>query len=395
MRSTDPFPISGQGLDPTHSIDWDRIASKVVHDFLKIGRNERVILCANPYYGGAMLDAVRYELQRARAIELASVLNWTPRLTTVRALDGCKVDSDDARAEDEAMRELFNCADVYIWLQSDWRQPRSTYAIGQSEWILSQWSGRGLHFHWFHDPRDSDPNSATNKRLDLVYQSAILDLDYFRLRRAMHELAAAISDTHIRITNPAGTDLIFRTRDRVHINDGDASRAKSVRAVSARDREEEIPCGALRVLPVNDTVEGVLVFNGGFGWPASGYGFNVDRWLKAGLRIVFEHGRIRKLETGGDQLALDRAWAAESGDKDRLGEFVLGCNPLLTPVQGTSFRPYYGFGDGVVRLTIGENIESGGENRGSVHRWLFFLDATVEARGRTLVRVGKIVHEDV
>jgi hypothetical protein len=391
LRSIDPFPLYGQGLEPTHLIDWDAIARKVVHDFLKVERNERVILCANPYYGGAMLDAVRYELQRARAIELATILNWTPRLTTVRAVDGCKVDADDARAEDEAMRELFSCADIYIWLQSDWRQVRSTHAIGQSEWILAQWSGRGLHFHWFHDPQNPDPDLPVNKRLDLVYQSAILNLDHARLSRDMHRLARAIVDTRVRISNPAGTDLRFRTHDRVHVNDGDASRAKAAQATSARDREEEIPCGALRVLPVVDTVEGVLAFQDGFGWPASGYGLDLDPWLKAGLRIIFEHGRIRKLETDGDQLTLDRAWAAESGDKDRLGEFVLGCNPLLTPVEGTNFRPYYGFGDGVLRLTIGENIESGGKNRASVHRWLFFLDATIEARGKTLVRTGKIV----
>ena len=126
----------------------------------------------------------------------------------------------------------------------------------------------------------------------------------------------------------------------------------------------EIPCGALRILPILDTVEGEMVFSGGFGWPIAGYGLDLDRFIGDGLRIVFEKGRVRRLETGGDQKALNRAWAAESGDKDRLGEFVLGCNPLLKPVEGTGFRPYYGFGDGVIRLTLGENIEFGwGEPR--------------------------------
>jgi leucyl aminopeptidase (aminopeptidase T) len=391
MRRTDPFPIAGSGIQPSHAIDWEAIARTVVRQCLQVERNERVILCADPYYGGAMLDAVRCELQQARAIELATVLNWTPRLTTFRAPDGCKPDPDDARAEDAAMSEMFACADIYIWLQSDWRSPRPTYSIGQSEWILAQWRGRGLHFHWFHDPLDPDPDAAVNKRLDLVYQSAILDLDYQLLRRDMRALASAVIDKSIRVTNPAGTDLTFRTAARAHVNDGDASPAKVLAARSARDREEEIPCGALRVLPVLDTVEGVIAFREGFGWPASGYGLDLDPWLASGLRIIFEKGRVRRLETDGDQSALDRAFAAETGDKDRLGELVLGCNPLLTPVAGTAFRPYYGFGDGVIRLTLGENIESGGRNRASLHRWLFLLDGTIEAGGRSVVRSGKIV----
>jgi hypothetical protein len=394
LRLTDPFPIPGRGLEPSQTLDWDAIARKVVHGSLKVARNERVILCADPYYGGAMLDAVRDEIQRAGGIELATILNWTPRLTTIRAADGCKLDPEDARVEDAAMRDLFGCADIYIWLQSDWRSSRSTYAIGQSEWILAQWPGRGLHFHWFHDPQNADPDAPVNKRLDLVYQSAILDLDYVRLSRRMQALAAAMADTQVRISNPAGTDLAFRTAAHVHVNDGDASRDKAARARSARDREEEMPCGALRVLPMIDTVEGVIAFRSGFGWPSMGYGFDIDPWLEAGLRLVFDKGRIRHLETAGEQAKLDRAWAAESGDKDRLGELVLGCNPLLTPVKGTAFRPYYGFGDGVIRLTIGENIESGGQNRASLHRWLFLLDGTIAAGGRPLVQEGKLLPLD-
>ena len=101
-------------------------------------------------------------------------------------------------------------------------------------------------------------------------------------------------------------------------------------------------------------------------------------------------GRIRRRETDGDQAALERLWAEQTGDKDRLGEIVLGCNPLLRPVAGSSFPPYYGFGEGYLRLTIGENLESGGSNRSSLHRWLFLLDATITVGGSTLVERGKL-----
>jgi leucyl aminopeptidase (aminopeptidase T) len=194
----------------------------------------------------------------------------------------------------------------------------------------------------------------------------------------------------VTITNPAGTDISFRMSSRFYLNDGDASRAKAASAASARDREEEIPCGALRTIPDIDTVEGVIAFKKSFGFPSAGYGLNVNKWFDQGLRFFFEKGRVVRVETDGDQAQLEAEWSAQTGDKDKLGEFVLGCNPLLKPVPGSGFQPYYGFGDGVMRLTIGENIESGGKNRSSLHRWLMLIDGTVKAGNETIVKDGKI-----
>jgi hypothetical protein len=134
----------------------------------------------------------------------------------------------------------------------------------------------------------------------------------------------------------------------------------------------------------------VIGLRSGFGYPTSGYGLDIDQWLNEGLRFHFESGRIKRVETDGSQSELDRAWAAETGDKDRLGELVLGCNPLLHPVDGLAFPPYHGFGDAVLRLTIGENIESGGQNRSSLHRWLMFSDADISAGSDLIVSKGRL-----
>ncbi len=390
MRETDPFPIPHQGLTATHQLNWVAMAQKLVGDVLRLERHERVLISADPYCGGAMLEAVRAEIQRAGAIELATILHWTPALTALRKPDGTKPDPADARAEDEAMRGLFANADVFLWLQNDWRSARSTITIGQSERILESWPGRSVHFHWFHDPGNPDPDHESNKALDLVYQDAVLNLDYAGLGRRMRDLRSRLAERELSITTPAGTDLRFRTGPRFHVNDGDASRSKAAAAASPRDREEEIPCGALRTIPLRDTVEGVIALRAGFGFPTMGNGLDIDRWLDQGLRFHFDGGRIRSLETDGDQAALDRAWQAETGDKDRLGELVLGCNPLLRRVDGLAFPPYHGFGDAALRLTIGENIESGGQNRSSLHRWLMFFDADIRAGGDLIVSKGRL-----
>ena len=392
MRKVDPFPVPEcQGLEPAQALDWPAMARKIVRDVLKLDRHERVILSANPYYGGAMLEAVRVEIQRVGAIELATILHWTPSLSALRAPDGCKPDPDDRAAEDEAMGRLFATADVFIWLMNDWRSRRATHAVGQTELALETWPGRSVHFHWFHDPNDPDSDSPANMAIDRVYQAAILDLDYGALRRTMDALAERMANRRVRITNGAGTDLSFALTSRFHKNFGDASRARTAAASSPRDREEEIPCGALRTIPVRDSVDGVIAFERGFGFPVAGNGLDFTGFLEGGLRVYFRGGRIVRLETGGDQRRLDRLWAAETGDKDRLGEMVLGCNPLLRRVAGSGFPPYYGFGDGMLRLTIGDNRESGGPNRSSLHRWLFLLDATIRVDDVPLVEDGKLV----
>jgi leucyl aminopeptidase (aminopeptidase T) len=390
LRQTDPFPIPHQGLTPTHRLDWEAMASKVIRDVLRLERHERVLISADPYCGGAMLEAVRAEIQRAGAIELATLLHWTPALTRLREPDGTRADPDDARAEDAAIRSLFAIADVYLWLQNDWRSTRATHAVGQSERILESWGGRSVHFHWFHDPGNPDPDHPANIALDRVYQNAVLNLNYGALRRRMRVLVSRMAERELRIRNPAGTDLRFRTGARFHINDGDASKAKAAAAASPRDREEEVPCGALRTIPLRESVEGVIAVRRGFGFPASGNGLDIDRWLDHGLRFYFEKGRIERVETDGDQASLDRAWSAETGDKDRLGEMVLGCNPLLRRIDGLAFPPYHGFGDAVLRLTIGENIESGGANRSSLHRWLMLFDADISAGDDLLVSNGRL-----
>ncbi|MBM3600013.1 MAG: hypothetical protein FJX35_17520 [Alphaproteobacteria bacterium] len=391
MRLTDPFPIAHQGLTPTHELRWGDMARKIIRDVLRLEPHERVIISADAYCGGAMLDALRQEIQRARGIELATMLHWTPGLTELRDAQGRKPDLEDRKREDQAIKDLFGIADVFIWLQNDWRSRKSTMTVGQSEWILETWPGRSVHFHWFHDPRNPDPESAANKAIDLVYQDAVLNLDYAVVKRTHETLKRKMSGQVVHVSDDQGTDIRFKVTDRFHMNHGDASRARISRMTSARDKEEEIPCGCFRTIPERDTVEGVISVQRDFGFPAAGYGLDVNQFFdKGGIRFVFKAGHVVKVETAGDQKLLDRLWAEQTGDKDRLGELVLGCNPLLRPVPGSGFQPYYGFGDAVLRLTVGENIESGGQNRSSLHRWLMLLNSTIRVNGEALVENGKL-----
>ena len=71
-------------------------------------------------------------------------------------------------------------------------------------------------------------------------------------------------------------------------------------------------------------------------------------------------------------------------------EFALGFNPALKVVPEFPFIAYYGYGSGVVRLSLGDNEEMGGANRGGGVFWNFIHNATVTAGGETLVKDGKL-----
>lgn len=389
----DPFPVaSHQGLVPTHEIDWDGIARTVVRRILQVGRGESVILSADPYFGGAALDAMRCELQRVRAIELATILHWTPAVARLRDAHGRSPDAEIDQRETAAMRRLFACADVFILLMND-RRGRRTVATSQSDAVVEGWQGgRSAHLHWFQDPSVPDPSDPVNLRHDRVNAAAIVDLDYGWVQRVMEQLVTRTRGKVLRLTDAAGTDLSFEVGVEFHCNYGDASRERMVKMTRGRDREEEVPVGSFRFIPQPGTARGRVVFpkrrNGEA--PALGRGFDTGPFVDAGLAFEFRGGEVVSVQTAGDQAALERCWQAETGDKGQLGEIILGCNPLLQPVPGSGFLPHYGFGAGVTRLILGDNILSGGTYRSSFHRWLMWGDATLVAPDGVLVEGGRL-----
>ena len=91
----------------------------------------------------------------------------------------------------------------------------------------------------------------------------------------------------------------------------------------------------------------------------------------------------------GEAVAAEMAGAGPAGRAFR--EFALGFHPLRAVPEENQWVPYYGYGAGVVRLSLGDNSELGGNVRGGYVRWNFFTDTTVTIDGDLWVSDGKIV----
>jgi hypothetical protein len=233
---------------------------------------------------------------------------------------------------------------------------------------------RAVHFHWRGlDPAPSAwtvPGHAlpADEVIDAVYQRAVLDSDCAALGRTIRRFQAALRRQEVRVTTPLGTDLRFEVRDRpVNVQDGDASAARAAQARIRVDRDVELPCGVARVAPVEETVAGVIAFP-----PARWAGQPVE-----GLQLRFERGRVVAVTARSGQPAVEAELQGGGGAARAFREFALAINPALAVPARAPWIPYYGYGAGVVRLSLGDNSELGGAVTGGYVRWNFFTDATV------------------
>lgn len=354
------FPLSPMTTNQTNQLNeasYDGMARRIV-EALRPARGERVILRFDPETLPELVPKVRKLLEDAGA--------------TVETLPyGAAPDFE----------QKLGGTDIYVWLPAG---PRAATPFAQTE-ALGRWldSGRGrqVHFHWGDGTRATDGLPAGHSAAyDRVYLDA-LDIDYRALDRQMDAAIQKLRSGEIRVTTPAGTDLRFRVADRPFTKQtGDASKERMKSARVRIDREIELPAGALRVAPIETSVNGVMVVP----WARIG-GVEVTN-----IRLEFKEGAVTRFSAATNEEALKKAIDAGPGLK-KFREIAIGFNPKLVTPSGERWVAYYGYGAGVVRLGLGDNSELGGAARGLPIRWLFFPDATVRVGNDVLVEKGRIV----
>jgi len=364
---------------PQLTFAWPEIASRLVTQ-LALEPGERVLLVAAPGLFDELIPHLRYEVMQAGGIDLGVVdvlKEPFPELWDAGVLNE---GADLSRA---AYRSML--ADVNAAIMLPGATPtHPVYAALQD--LLRDSRGRTVHFHWVENgsafPLPGQPLPPRHV-LDATYQRALLETDYPALMAIQRRFESAMRGQRVRVTTPLGTDLGFRIGDRpVNLQDGDASAARAARGTILIDREIELPAGAVRVAPLEDTVDGTIVFP-----PSQWDGRPVDR-----LTLRFERGRVIEIAAGSGRAAVTAELASVPEEARAFREFALGFSRLLAVPDRTPWIPYYGYGAGVVRLSLGDNSELGGDIGGGYVRWNFFTDATVTVGNEVWVRDGRLVH---
>jgi leucyl aminopeptidase (aminopeptidase T) len=363
---------------PRLALDNAALAGRIVRQ-LALKPGEHVIIVAHPGMLEPLVPHLRYEVMKAGGVDLGVVL--VPPLPMRGTWDRGLFDkaTRDARA---AYKTMFREVDAAIMMPG--ATPADAAYAAMQDW-LHEARGRTVHFHWLENnsayPLAGQP-LPPEATIDAVYQRAVLDTDYEALGALERRFADAMRGRDIHITSPAGTDLRFRIGDRpVNLQDGDASAARAARGKVLVDREIEIPAGVVRVAPVEDSIEGTIAFP-----PSQWDGRPVD-----GLKLTFSRGEVSGIAASAGRDAVEAEMARAGGAGRSFREFALGLNPLLAIPERGPWIPYYGYGAGVVRLSLGDNSELGGAVGGGYVRWNFFTDLTVTIGETTWVRDGKLM----
>ena len=352
----------------------ERVASALVAR-MQLQRGERVLLAAIPGRSDALIPILRRQIREAGAIDLGVIAgvgepdpSWATEFTKGAPRDRAGLTTYLATVDMAVMMPgVTPMAPVYAAMQD----------------VLRSGKGRTIHFHWEGAyALDGTILQVTPER-GAFYERVLFDTDYRALNAIQSEFERAVRASPVRVTTPAGTDITFNVGDRpVTKQDGDASAARAKLGRNLIDREVELPAGAIRVAPIETSVSGKIAFPPGL-WG----GERVE-----GLVMQFSAGRVTDFTATTGKAGVERE-LAQAGDGGRaFREFALGFNPLLAiPESGDRWIPYYGYGAGVVRLSLGDNTELGGTVTGGYVRWNFFTDATVRIGDTVWVNGGKLV----
>jgi leucyl aminopeptidase (aminopeptidase T) len=358
--------------DPTN---WRAVAAKIVGQIApKPG--ERVLLVGVPGVADPLVPLLREAVRSAGATDLGAVAEraaapaeWATDFTRELATRG-----------GPARVEYLRTVDAAVMMPGP-TPADPVYAAMQD--VLRSGHGRTVHFHWAGAYDLNGTLLPTTPDVARVYERALLQTDYAALAAKQRALETAMRANVVHITTPLGTDLTFRIGDRpVTKQDGDASAARAKLARNLIDREVELPAGAIRVAPLEESVEGTIAFP-----PTVWGGQAVER-----LVLTFRRGQVTDVRATTGRDAVERELAQGGAAARSFREFALGLNPLLAvPADGHRWIPYYGYGAGVIRLSLGDNSELGGSVRGGYVRWNFFTDATVKLGSETWVEGGRLV----
>jgi aminopeptidase len=367
---------------PRLTLDYPAMAKRIVQQ-LALKPGERVLSIAHPGVFDDLLPHIRYEVMRAGGIDLGVV--EVLREPVPESFDA-DVLVKGARASRAHYQAMFRDVDAAIMMPGA-NTSHPAY-LAMQDWLKDDLTNRRgrrtIHFHWIENgsayPLAGQP-LPPRAAMDAIYQRALLETDYKALAAIERRFADAIKVAEVHITSPIGTDLRFRAGDRpANLQDGDGSATRAAQGQVLVDKEIELPAGVVRVAPLEETVEGVVAFP-----PSQWDGRPVE-----GLKLRFSKGRVVQVTaTGGsDAVEAELSKAGEGGRAFR--EIGLGFNPLLAVPERAPWIPYYGYGTGVVRLSLGDNSELGGKVGGGYVRWNFFTDLTVTVGGTTWVRSGKL-----
>lgn len=207
-------------------------------------------------------------------------------------------------------------------------------------------------------------------------------VDYSKLLALGETLQRIVAKANeVRVTSPAGTDLVAYNRGR---------RVRHAGKVADTPGEPIMLGGQISWCPVESTIEGILVFDGAL-WPPAELGR-----LASPVKLEVHEGIIVAVRGGAEALVFER-WLKSFGDPNmyRIAHYSLGFNPGVTRPTGRILEDERVFGCFVVGIGT-QGAQIGGLTwQAASHADGVVLCPSIYLDGDPLEIDGQYVHPEV
>ena len=204
-----------------------------------------------------------------------------------------------------------------------------------------------------------------------------MSADYTEIHRRTEKLAKLIKGgKNVHLTAPGGTDIKFSIEGRKCL-------ALSG-FIHERGMVDNLPAGEVAIAPVEESADGVVVFDKSITLAKIGHGM-----LKTPIALHFRNGRAVKIE-GGEEAAKLRITVKEAGKgADVIAELGIGTNDRAR-LMGNPLTDEKALG--TAHIAIGENVRIfGGKNEAKTHIDGIIGEPTIVVDGKTIMTKGKFV----
>ncbi len=209
---------------------------------------------------------------------------------------------------------------------------------------------------------------------DLFWNAVFIDLQAMRQREK--SLAMLLENARqIRIISEKGTDLTFSLEGRRILLDAGSFEEEDRAALNLTTNW---PCGEVWVPPVEESAEGVAVFDQVFH-----RGARIED-----LRLTFHKGKVVEFTAKKNGELFASLQREADGDKDMIAEMGIGTNPRVTKVTGDCLLDEKILG--TVHIAIGSNRYFGGNNSSTIHKDMVILKPSLYVEGNALIVEGRI-----
>ncbi|MDQ7824862.1 MAG: aminopeptidase [Candidatus Eremiobacteraeota bacterium] len=208
---------------------------------------------------------------------------------------------------------------------------------------------------------------------DLFWRAVLIDLP--AMRRRQKAIAPFLDNAKkVRIESEKGTAITLSLEGRPLLLDSGIFDEEDI---AAGNLTTNWPCGEVWVAPVEESAEGVAVFD---------QVFHQGRRIKD-LRLAFSKGRVVDFSAEENAGVFASMLREAEGDCDVMAELGIGTNPEVTKVTGDTILDEKILGS--VHLAIGNNSSFGGNSTSTMHKDMVIMCPSLFVNEKPLILGGK------